>query len=579
MTILLLFAFIAGIVTILSPCILPILPIVLSGSLTGGKKRPLGIIAGFVLSFTFFTLFLSTIVRITGLSADALRQFAIVVVFTFGASLLLPAFQVWMEKLFSVLAGAVSPKSGKIINGSDFFGGVIVGISLGLVWAPCVGPILASVISLALTGSVTASAFFITLAYSLGTAIPMLAITYGGRNLINRAPWLISHTAKIQKTFGLLMIVTAISMFFNIDRRFQTYILTTFPDYGVGLTKIEDNVFVKNALEALRNNPTNPADMGKPMNELLNDSLGTAPDFIAGGQWLNSPPLTMKELRGKVVLVDFWTYTCINCIRTLPYLRNWHAKYKDKGLVIVGVHTPEFEFEKSTTNVQKAIKDFSLEYPVIQDNNYATWNAYKNRYWPAKYLIDKNGKIRYTHFGEGDYDETELMIQKLLVETGASVDEQLDNPQYRVFSRTPELYLGYDRMEHFASPEKIIRNTEVRFSTPKIMPPNSVAYGGSWIVGGERAIPEKGSTLLLSFDASEVFLVMRPKQGTSGEVSVSLDGTIVNSQTAGVDVTQGTVIVESDRLYKLIKLDAPGQHILELNFLDANVEVFAFTFG
>src|SRR5688572_5025288 len=231
MALLILFAFLAGIVTILSPCILPILPIVLSGSLTGGKRRPLGIIAGFILSFTFFTLFLSTIVRVTGISADALRQFSVVVILAFGISLLIPTFKVWMERLFASLSGIVAQTPGQQTNNPDFVGGVVVGISLGLVWAPCVGPILASVISLALTGTVTASAFVITLAYSLGTSLPMLAITFGGRNLLSRAPWLVANTGKIQKTFGILMILTALAIFFNWDRKFQTYILKTFPNY------------------------------------------------------------------------------------------------------------------------------------------------------------------------------------------------------------------------------------------------------------------------------------------------------------------------------------------------------------
>lgn len=579
MVILLIFAFLAGIVTILSPCILPILPIVLSGSLTGSKKRPFGIITGFILSFTFFTLFLSTIVRVTGISADALRKVSVVIVLMFGASLLIPKFRVLLEIFFSKLSNFAQSSQKPSPSHADFPAGVLVGVSLGLVWAPCVGPILASVISLALTGTVTVSAVFITFAYAVGTAIPMLAITYGGRNLLNRAPWLIKNSGKIQKAFGVLMIITAIAIAFNIDRKFQTYILATFPNYGVGLTKFEDNPFVKNALERLAAKPTDETNIGKPMNEVLNDSLGAAPEFIAGGQWFNSVPLTLKSLRGKVVLVDFWTYTCINCIRTLPYLRNWYAKYKDKGLVIIGVHTPEFEFEKSPQNVERAIRDFALEYPVMQDNNYATWNAYKNRYWPAKYLIDKNGKIRYTHFGEGEYDETEAAIQKLLEETGISIDADVNNPQYRVFSRTPETYLGYGRLAFFASPERISPEKESTYSIPDTMPLNTVAYGGPWVVGKERAMPKRGASLVIRFDAGEVFLVMRPKEGSSGKLNILLDGAPAQLETAGEDVKEAQTVVTTDRLYKLIKLPTPGEHLLKLEFLDDSLELYAFTFG
>lgn len=577
MIVLLIFAFLAGIVTILSPCILPILPIVLSGSLASGKRRPLGIISGFILSFTFFTLFLSTIVRTTGVSADALRQLAVVVVSVFGVSLLVPSFQVRVEKFFSKLSGAVTTSLGKKDGQPDFLAGLIVGVSLGLVWAPCVGPILASVISLALSGTVTISAFFVTLAYSIGTAIPMLAITYGGRNLLNRVPWLVTNTSRIQKAFGVLMITTALAILLNIDRKFQTYILTAFPNYGAGLTKFEDNQFVKRALEALTAKPPDEDKRGKPMNEVLNEHLNPAPEFITGGQWFNSEPLTMKVLRGKVILVDFWTYTCINCIRTLPYIRNWDAKYRDKGLVIVGVHTPEFEFEKNPANVQKAIDDFALLYPVMQDNDYATWNAYKNRYWPAKYLVDKNGNIRYTHFGEGNYDETERMIQKLLEETGVSAQVDVSNPRYRVFSRTPELYLGYQRLAYFASPERIVPDGEGTYSFPSQLPPSSVAYEGSWTIGAERAMPHKGASMILRFDAGEVFLVMRPAHDT-GKVMITLDGTPPADE-SGADVENGVITVATDRLYKIIKLKEPGEHILKFEFLDDNTELYAFTFG
>jgi len=336
------FAFLAGIITILSPCILPILPIVLSGSVGSGKRKPQGIVTGFVLSFTFFTLFLSALVKATGVSADALRGLSIVIILIFGISLLLPQFQVLMEKMFSKLSNKFAVKG----THEGFSGGVLVGLSLGLIWTPCVGPILASVITLAATSEVSLAAFFITFAYSLGTAIPMFAIMYGGRGLLQKIPWLLPNTDKIQKGFGVLMILTAMGIFFNIDRKFQTYILTTFPKYGVGLTKFEDNDAVKKQLDKLfqKDLGDNSGKIGKPMFDMQKGPI--APEIIPGGVWLNSKPLTMKELRGKVVLIDFWTYTCINCQRTFPYLKEWYKKYKDNGLVIIGVHSPEFEFEK-----------------------------------------------------------------------------------------------------------------------------------------------------------------------------------------------------------------------------------------
>lgn len=582
MIVLTLFAFLGGFVTILSPCILPILPIVLSGSLTGGKSRPLGVVAGFIVSFTFFTLFLSFLVKFFGIPGDILRSFSVLVILLFGISLLVAGFQNVVEKLFASLSRFV-PNT-KTDNG--FFGGLIVGLSIGLLWTPCVGPILASIISLAITGLVTGQAVIITFAYALGTAIPMLGIVWGGRNLLNKVPGLVKNTANIQKGFGVLMIITAFAIYFNLDRSFQVYILDKFPSYGVGLTKIEDNQLVKNALEGLRGKDesqlTTPDDTGKPMFQVRKDGP-IAPEIIPGGEWFNlsanKDTLTLSELRGKVVLVDFWTYTCINCIRTLPYLRDWHEKYSDLGFVILGIHTPEFEFEKEAGNVKKAIDDFGLKYPIVQDNNYATWRAYKNRYWPAKYLIDKNGVIRYTHFGEGKYDETEKNIQKLLAETGEDVSKiNINTSTYSVMAKTPELYLGNWRIEYFASPERIVEGLEIIYSKPKILPDNHFAYEGYWNIGNQTANPAKSSKLILNFNAKEVFLVMKPESNES-KVKVYLNGSVVGLN-KGADVDEnGIVTLDKDRLYKLINLHNPGKNELMLEFLDGNTEVYAFTFG
>lgn len=519
MSLLILFAFLAGIVTILSPCILPILPIILATSLTdeGSKKRPYGIVVGFILSFTFFTLFLSSLVKLLGIPADSLRNFSVIIIALFGFSLIIPRIQLFMESLFARLANFTPNTAGK----TGFFGGVMIGLSLGLLWTPCVGPILASVISLAITGTVTTDAVFITLAYSLGTAIPMYLVITLGRNLFTKVPWLLGNTSKIQKIFGVVMIATAVLIYKGIDRTFQTYILTQFPQYGTGLTQFEDKAFVRTKTKNL------------------------APELVLGGQWFNSDPLSVAELKGKVVLVDFWTYTCINCQRTFPYLKSWHDKYKDQGLVIIGVHSPEFEFEKSATNVQKALLDFGITYPVMQDNDFATWRAYNNHYWPAKYLIDGEGQIRYTHFGEGDYDETEEMIQTLLKEIGSSPSAKVDNPTYRTYARTPELYLG----------------------SARYAPNTPITYSGKWSKSAEYAMQEPGSSLTLSFDAKNVYLVMRPVD-KSAKVDVYLDGQFVKN-----------VTVEADTLYSLIELDNPGDHQLKLVFPGGKVELFAFTFG
>ena len=519
MPILYAFAFLAGIVTILSPCILPILPVILSSSIPGSSSRlrPYGIVTGFILSFTFFTLFLSTLVKLFGIPADALRTLSVVIIAGFGLSLLIPAVQLYIEQLFSRLASVVPSTQGK----TGFGGGILVGLSLGLLWTPCVGPILASVISLAITGTVTTDAFFITLAYSVGTAIPMLMIILGGQKFLTKTPWLLQNTRKIQKAFGVIMILTALGIYRGVDRTFQTYVLTTFPQYGTGLTKFEDKAFIKNKAVSL------------------------APELIQGGEWFNSDPLTLKELKGKVVLVDFWTYTCINCQRTFPYLKDWDKKYRESGLTIIGVHSPEFEFEKSGKNVQQAIADFGLTYPVMQDNNFATWKAYNNQYWPAKYLIDKDGIIRYTHFGEGGYDETEAMIQQLLKETGATTTSDINNPTYTTYGRTPELYLGSERYA----------------------PNTPITRDGKWNMNKEYALPAPGATMTVSYDAKSVYLVMRPISG-SATVEINLDGKY-----------QKTITVDKDTLYTLVDSESPAPHELRLVFPSGNLELFAFTFG
>lgn len=588
MTILLIFAFLAGIVTVLSPCILPVLPIVLSGSVGEGKKRPLGIIAGFITSFTFFTLFLSTIVTRTGISADALRTFSVLVVIVFGLSLLIPAFTKQLEKLFTLFS-----RFGPSSQAHGFGGGFAIGLSLGLVWTPCVGPILASVISLAITGTVTGSAFLITLAYAIGTGLPMLAITYGGRNLLQKSPWLLQNTQKIQKGFGVVMIATGLAIFFNVDRTFQTWVLEKFPSYGVGLTRFEDNELVKSQLEELNSNPKED-DMGKPLFDVQEEAnYPTAPELIGGTNWLNSEPLTLEDdLRGKVVLIDFWTYSCINCIRTFPYVTSWYEKYKDSDFVIVGVHSPEFEFEKNPDNVTAAMEEYGITYPVVQDNDFKIWRAYNNRYWPAHYLIDKNGKIRYTHFGEGKYQETENKIRELLGEepisegVGESALSQFTSRRFQ----TQETYLGYLRAESYTTQNQIETDKEKDYQLSRDLPEDAVGLSGNWTVAdeyveaGTPSETEEMPSLTLNFQAQKVHLVMdapeQAKSSGSAYVEVLLDGQPLNQKYWTQDMDEkGRIQIEAAKKYDILDLGEDyGRHLVTLKF-SPGIQAFAFTFG
>lgn len=568
MLLLTIFAFIAGVVTILSPCILPILPIVLSSTVGGGKKRPIGIIIGFVASFTFFTLFLASIVNATGVSATNIRYFSIIVIGFFGFSLLIPQFQAYTEKLFVSLSSKIPQVKS---NEGGYWSGFLIGLSIGLLWTPCVGPILAAVISLALTGSVSGGAVIITLAYAIGTAIPMFIILLTGRALFNKVPWLLSNTGKIQKVFGVFMILTATGIYFNVDRDFQAYVLEKFPQWGQGLTSFEDNDAIRNKLDNLENQE-------KP-STLFNFDMSQkkAPEIISGGEWFNlngqnPPTLSQLQTENKVVLIDFWTYTCINCIRTLPYLRSWHEKYSDDGLVIIGVHSPEFEFEKDADNVAKAIADFELEYLVVQDNNFATWRAYNNRYWPAKYLVNHKGEIVYEHFGEGEYDETEAQIQKALEEANSvEISDEISNETYSNYAQTPELYFGYSRIFLPAINEDISTDKLKTYTLKEPFPANKVGYEGQWLISEEYAQAKRGSKMQLKFSAKNVFIVMKidPELSTTtAKVKVKINGN-----------EQNIITVDEDKLYTIVELEEPSTNLLELEFLDDGVQLYAATFG
>jgi len=569
--ILILFAFLAGIVTILSPCILPILPIVLSGSLSGGKRRPLGVIVGFIISFTFFAIFSFLIADALGFSTEILRLIAVVMLIIFGLMILIPSFQLMFERLSARLSfiGQGTQKTG-------FTGGFGIGLTLGLIWTPCVGPILASVLTLAATSQITLQLVIITLAYSIGTAIPLFFIAYGGKKALTTLPFLKRNAVKIQKAFGVLIILTALMIYFSIDRKFQTFILQVFPQYGSGLTSFENNQKVQDELKKLKDSDKNLLDMFDKKSPVSNKS------FEGATRWLQSEPLDIEKLKGKVVLVDFWTYTCINCIRTFPYVTSWYEKYKDDGFVVIGVHTPEFEFEKSTSNVLDALKQYKITYPVVQDNEYKIWNSYNNQYWPAHYLIDKDGFVRYTHFGEGEYDVTEKMIQSLLRETGKSVETEIsepsgDNPSSNI---TPETYLGSSRIDRFGSPEQVKPEILTAYSIPQQLPQNYFAYSGNWNIMPEYAESSKDAILELSFEAKEVFLVMKPKNiAKPGTATILLDGKPLPKELSGVDVKNGVAVIDKDRLYRLVRFDEKTSGRVTIIFNDEPVYVFAFTFS
>jgi cytochrome c biogenesis protein CcdA/thiol-disulfide isomerase/thioredoxin len=589
MTTLLFFAFLSGMVTIAAPCIWPILPIVLSAGATGGRRRPLGIVAGLVLSFTVVTLALSSLVRVLPIDPESLRLLAVVVIGILGISLLVPAIGARLEAAVSRLSGRFG---GVSQEGEGFKGGFLAGLALGVVWSPCAGPILAAVATLAATRAVTFEAVLVTLAFGIGIAIPLFLFALFGQKLFSANRFLRAYTGRIQQVFGGIMILAALAIWGGYDKTLQSKILDVFPEYGNFLLRFEDRPEVERSLEQLREkNMKNDevSDGLKPKgDESALPDLGTAPEFRGISTWLNTDgkPISMADLRGQVVLVDFWTYSCINCIRTLPYVTGWYEKYKDDGFVVVGVHTPEFAFEHKTENVQDAMNRYGIGYPVAQDNDYGTWKAYKNRYWPAHYLIDAQGRVRYTHFGEGEYDTTEKNIQALLAEAGMlemNGESRITNQEeekVQIRNRTPETYLGLARMDRFASPETAVP-VAWEYTVPGVIPLHSFAYGGRWNIDAERAVSgEVGSSITLRFEGNKVFLVLAPPDGLTGTVAVFLDGRAVSADVSGGDLKKGSVFIDSDRLYELIDLHgADGEHTLRLEFGMPGTSAYAFTFG
>ena len=568
MTILAFFAFLSGIATILSPCILPVLPIILSGSI-GGKRKPIGVVAGFVFSFSIFTLILSTLVQALSIPPDTLRVVAIAVIIGFGSVLVIPPLQQKFELLASRM---VSRKQGR--QRSGFGGGLLVGASLGMLWTPCVGPIMASVISLAVSRQVDGGSVIIVLAYSAGTAVPMLAVMLGGRKLLNRFPGLTASTGKIQRIFGIIMIAAGISIGFGLDRRFQAFVLDVFPNYGTGLTSFEDNEFIRRALDRRAGGPESEDEDGlqpmsyadRPLSGQLDD-FGQAPEIITGGRWFNSDPLTMEELRGKVVLVDFWTYSCVNCVRTLPYLHSWYETYRDRGFEIIGVHSPEFAFERDPENVRRAVEELGVGWPVVLDNDFEQWRLYNNRYWPAHYFIDAEGRIRYYHYGEGEYETSEEVIRKLLEEAGNDAGALSGAEEWEgLHSETPEIYLGYRRFEGFVDEDASVYDEFAQFSIDAAPGIGEWALSGEWSITAEYAELRGEGSLELGFNSKDVFLVIEPLEDEAF-AEVFIDGE-----------PEQIIAPRESRLYQLASFGWAGERRLRLN-LSGNMRLYAFTFG
>ncbi len=591
--------FLAGMLTILLPCILPLLPIVVGVSVTDRHPlRPLLIALGMVVSFVASTFLLQVVLGSFVEFADVVRVASFYVLLLFGIGFCVhrrPAQLAgaavgalffldkgWLAVLIAAILGmiamelggrvatslqtvgaevqtSVSGKLGRNSLGSAF----VIGATLGLVWAPCAGPALGLALTL-VRDEPGIKAFFYLLCYALGSAVPLLIVAYGGQRAVGAVRSIGPWTGTIKSVAGVLLILMAIGLRYDYLTRFQTWIVQN-TGYGEFGNRVENLLF-----PATRN-PQPATDSPDSMKLPV---LSRAPEFAGLGTWHNSPPLEMKELRGKVVLVDFWTYSCINCIRTLPYIQAYWQKYKDQPFVLVGIHTPEFTFEKSDKNVEMAIKEHGLTYPIAQDNDFGTWDAFANHYWPAKYLIDAEGRIRYEHFGEGGYDETDEAIASLLKEIGATAsgsvigstkDSQL--PQGPI---TPETYLHSRSWPAFQNasgdPDEDIHD----YVLPADVSTNRFVLGGSWqLVEDERQVLRSTEgDIRIHAVAGEVNLVLGLEDNASPvQASVTVDGT-----------PGKTFTVDRHDLYTLFKGDY-GDHDVVLHLKGKGVGAYAFTFG
>lgn len=583
MLVLVLFALIAGAATAVSPCVLPVLPVALSAGVTGGRRRPLGVVTGLALSFTFATVALVYVISALGLPDSLLRTLAIVALIAFGICLLVPWLADRLEARLSRLAPSGGVAGDADRRGSGFWSGMLVGGGLGFVYAPCAGPILAGVITASASQSFTAARLAVAFAYGVGSAAALYVLMLGGRRLTSR---LARRSGRFQMAMGAVMVLIALLMLGNYDTRFETAIASDLPSFLVDPTNgLESSHAAQTQLAALRGHKVrqdaglHAADAG-----LRLPIIGKAPEFRDTQHWFNTPgdrPVSLASLRGHVVLVDFWTYTCINCIRTLPYLNAWYAKYHRDGFDIIGIHTPEFPFEHSAANVAAAIQQNGIHYPVGQDNDYATWDAYENQYWPAEYLIDAQGRIRLEDFGEGEYATKQRAIRSLLVEAGdgAGLGEAADVHAIKPSEAevTPESYLGTERGERFTN-GSLTDGLHDFGPLPGQPPPLSgLRFAGTWDVGAWGTAAVADSILQLHFRARRVYLVMG-SPGHPRPVRVLLDGRPIPQSLAGTAVHAGAAEVQFQDVYNLVDLPSVQTHTLTVE-VPAGVSVYDFTFG
>jgi cytochrome c biogenesis protein CcdA/thiol-disulfide isomerase/thioredoxin len=580
-------AYFGGVLTIVSPCILPVIPFVLARADRPFLRNGLPMLVGMTLAFAV----VATLASVAGGWVVSANQYGRIAALTllaiFGVTLLFPELADRLMRPLVAIGARLSQSADHASEGS-LWAPLLLGVATGFLWAPCAGPVLGLILTGAALQGASIATTLLLLTYAAGAATSLaLALLIGGR-VFSAMKRSIGAGEWIRRGLGAAVLVAIVAIAFGFDTGFLTNVSvasTTSLEQG-----LLDRLWPHQNAAAMTGGPSMMM-RAKPSGQ--DEELpveGPAPSFAGAVEWLNSKPLTAEDLKGKVVLVDFWTYSCINCLRAIPYVRAWAKKYRDHGLVVIGVHAPEFAFERNVDNVKKAIATLGIKYPVAIDNDYKIWRAFENEYWPAHYFIDAKGQIRHHHFGEGEYDESERVIQKLLAEAGDShvptgivavnasgAEAAADTSEVK----SPETYVGYDRIDHFVSPGGVEQDKSHVYAAGE-MNLNDWSLVGNWTISGERAsLDQKDGSIVYRFHARDLHLVLGPSaDGSPVRFRVTIDGAAPGAA-HGMDAdSDGQGVVTAQRLYQLVR--DPGtvaDHTFEIRFLDPGVQAYAFTFG
>lgn len=559
--------YLGGLLSIFSPCVLPVLPFVFARSGKSFSENGLPVLLGMALTFTV----LASLATLGGAWLVRVNQYgryaALLLLLISGFALVIPGLAERLTRPFVQLGSRLQHYAGR---GGTIRDSLLIGVAVGFLWAPCGGPILGFVLAGAALSGVNWHTALLLLAFAAGAATSLALVLVGGGKVLNSMKRGLAAEEWVRRLLGVLVIAGVVVIFLGWDTRFLSK-----------LSWFDTSTTEQRLIERLTGNE---AGSGTRLDTEI-------PPLRGATRWLNSPPLSRAMLKGKVVLIDFWTYSCINCLRTLPYIEAWDRRYRNQGLVIIGVHTPEFAFEKEPRNVEQAVRDLGIEYPVAMDNDYAIWNAFDNAVWPAHYLFDALGKLRERHFGEGGYAETEIMIQRLLAEAhpGSAASEQaLVRDQGRGalaapsdMETSPETYVGYDREENFSSPESIGKNRVVFYTTPASLSADQWALSGWWLVAPEYAEAAKpGGAIVYRFRGRDLHLVLASALRKPVRFRVSIDGHPPGDDHGADTDAMGNGLIREQRLYQLIRQrGAVRERTFRIEFIDPGARAFAFTFG